>query len=363
MKRRANHEGSVYQLPNGLWRGCTRTPRGRKYASGHTQQEVLTKLRAIANQIDSGESIAPPTRQKLSAFIAQWLAYIKPRVRPNTYESYLDICELHITPSIGTIRLTALTPYDIESALTRAREKKLSARSIAAIRQVLSMALKKAVQWEKLKRNPAESIAAPKRVRSDIHPFDDDEFKAFRDAIKTHHYHALFLIAVTMGLRKGELLGLKWSDIDGDQLHVRRTLQPVGELAPKTESSKRTIRIPKATLAALDSWRIRQKEWRLKAGAQWNDQEYVFTTHIGTPLDRRNVTRWFAKILKDAKIAHHRFHDLRHTCATHLLRSGAKLADVSALLGHSSKAMTLDVYSHAIGSGAEVAAIMDSIVG
>lgn len=289
----------MFQRSDGRWGAALRLAgQSRRYVYATTRDGVQKKLRALLSAQDDGHRITSPTRQKFAAYLRQWLEHMTPRVRPNTLRSYKDVIELHVIPPIGDIRLTALEPYDIERALTRAIEKKLSARTVSYIRQVMFMALKKAVQWEKIKKNPAESISPPKRVRPDIHPLTADELQAFICTITDHEYRALFLLDVTLGLRMGELRGLKWADLEETKgapegarmnptprssrvsdsttdsiIHIRRTLQGKLELPPKTESSKRDLQIPAGVLPVLKEWRVKQLEWRMKAGEKWEDRD------------------------------------------------------------------------------------------
>lgn len=365
MRYRKRGEGCITQRKDGRWQASCRIGNTRKYVYGKTCDEASKKLRAILNAQDAGERIVTPSRMTMATLLARWIDYQRTRVRANTLQSYQKVIDYYIKHQIGSIKLTALTPYDVEHCLSLIH---LSPRSVRYARQVIFMALKKAVHWELVRRNVADTIKGPKRSKPDIHPLNDDELAAFVKILNSGTIvpkvgTPLFLMAVSIGLRKGELLGLKWTDIIDGSITIRRTLQPLGEFDPKTESSRRTILLPAAVSVALDKWRILQLEMRMKAGDRWMDGGYIFTTTIGTALDQRNVSRWLDAILGKVGITHRRFHDLRHTCATQLLRHGARLDDVSKLLGHSSKAMTLDVYSHAIGNGSEVASLMDTIIG
>lgn len=395
MKKRGNREGSIYQRKSdNRWCATIRLKdHGRKYVYGTTRDAAQKALRKLQNDDDNGQHIKTP-KANAGAFLTQWLEHMKDRVRPNTLKSYRDVIECHIRPALGTERLTALTPYHIERVLSTVRDKGLSARTVGYVHAVMRMALRDAERWELVRRNVAALVRAPKREAAEVQPLTDDELKAFLNTLKGHQHEALFLVAVTMGLRKGELLALRWEDLKGvmrgesilgspgdrrgdwtspgldvgisddlPTLCVRRTLQHGQMLPPKTKSSVRDLRIPNGTLEALKAWRTRQLEMRMKAGERWQEHGYVYTTPIGTLLDERNVTREYEAILKAAKIPRHRFHDLRHTCATHLLRNGARIEDVSKMLGHSNTSTTLNVYLHALGGGSEVASIMDRIVG
>jgi integrase len=177
-----------------------------------------------------------------------------------------------------------------------------------------------------------------------------DQARLFLATVVDDRLGALYMLAIATGMRQGELLALRWQDVDldGGRLTIRHTLRlGTRELAePKTERARRTLRLGIDTLSALREHRRRQLEERLAAGRRWVDGDFVFATSIGTPLDSRNVTKAFQRTLARAGLAHQRFHDLRHACATLLLEHGEELGVVSRILGHSQIATTADVYAH-----------------
>ncbi len=198
-------------------------------------------------------------------------------------------------------------------------------------------------------------LATPPRVkREHIMPMSPEQAREFLQAAKGERLEALYTVALTLGLRQGEALGLRWLDVDLDtgQLHVRHALQRVrGKLQlvePKTSRSRRALVMPPSVMTALREHRRRQLKERLAAGPLWQEQDFVFTTTIGTPLDATNVVRRYRAILDRAGLPRMRYHDLRHSCASLLLAQGVELRTIMEILGHSQIATTADIYAHVL---------------
>jgi len=246
----------------------------------------------------------------------------------------------------------------------------LSNTTVGYERTVLRIALGRALKNGRVTRNVATLVDPPARHRQERSPLTTAEVGAFLDSVTSDRLAALYISAVGLGLRQGELLAQPWSnvDFDGGLLTVRHSLQRVdGALRlvePKTAHSRRTVVMPGSVSRALREHRRRQLEERLAAGRRWQDGDYVFTTTAGTPLDGINVTHRFQQNVAAAGLPRQRFHDLRHACATLLLEHGEDLAVVSKLLGHSSLATTADIYSHLTRAMQHRAADrMDAILG
>ena len=200
----------------------------------------------------------------------------------------------------------------------------------------------------------ATLVDPPRVQRREIEPLDPSDARLLLAAVRDNRLEALYSVALSVGLRKGEALGLHWKDIDFETgtLSVRTSLQRIGGrlqlVEPKSSRSRRVIFLPDATVEALRRHRARQQQERLLEGPRWHDTGLVFTTKIGTPFDPRNVTRHFKKILTNAGLPQKRFHDLRHTCASLLLVQGVNPRVVMEVLGHSQISLTMDTYSHVI---------------
>ena len=271
-----------------------------------------------------------------------------------TYLGYEVHVRLHLKPTLGDIRLEQLTPLHVQALLNRKLQDGLSPKSVRYIRGTLRNALNQAVRWGLVSRNAAALVDPPRVERYEIKPFTPDEARSFLSAIRGDRLEALYSVALTMGLRQGEALGLRWREIDLElgYLRVSKQLQRIdGKLQlvdPKTVGSRRTLVLPSSIVAKLRDHRIRQLDERLRAGANWRETDLVFSAMDGGALEGSTVTRSFHARLGAAGIAQRRFHDLRHSCATLLLVQGVSPRVVMDVLGHSEIGMTMNTYSHVI---------------
>lgn len=358
--RRAHGSGSVYQRKDGVWvasidLGYVSGKRKRKYLYASTQDGVVRKMNENLGRLHRGINIAPD-RITVEDYLKQWLEEsVRPSVRIRTFESYRSIVDLHLIPSVGRHQLAKLTPRHVQAMLTEKSRAGLSPRTVAYIRTVLRIALARAERWELVHRNVAELVDPPKQIRTEVKPWSPDEAQRFLEAVSDHRLGALFSVALALGLRKGEALGLRWSDIDLDarRLTIAQQLQRTKDLGliflpPKTDRSRRTIMLPETTILAINRHRRRQIRDQLKAGARWVNSGLVFTTPIGTPLDPGNVNKLFNQLVADAGLRKQRFHDQRHWCASLLLAQGLPAVMVRDLLGHTQLSTTTDLYGHVI---------------
>jgi integrase len=374
LKRRGNGEGSIVKRPDGRWVGMVSIGRGddgkrpRKQMYGRRRKDVQRELNKFLHDRDRG--LPTPTKsQTVDAYLKHWLESTKTAVRPRTWEKFESVCRLHLIPGVGTYRLEKLQPQHVQDLLTRKSAAGLSPQSVRHLRTILGIALNRAMKWSLVGRNVAALTDPPKFDRPQVVPLTPDEVARLRKAAVEHRLQALLELQIGLGLRRGEALGLTWSDVylDTGILRVNQSLQRTQgklQLLPlKTPSSRRTIEIPEIVIKALRKHEYHQKQQRLAAGAEWKDTNLVFTTATGGASEPRNVVRSFKKLLTKAGIPAKRFHDLRHTCATMLLHDGAPVKDVSAILGHARASMTLDIYSHVMpGAGGKAAARMDRLL-
>jgi len=272
-------------------------------------------------------------------------------------------------PLIGHLRLAALTPQAVQAAYAALLHQGLSRRSVEQTHTVLHRALRQAVLWGLMFRNPTEAVTVPRPSRREMQTLTEEEVGRLFQTSRGHRLHALWVLLVTTGLRIGEALGLLWSDVDfaSGRLVVNRALQRqpgVGYVfvEPKTAKSRRTVHLAQGTLASLAEHRRRQREDQLAAGPKWNNSGLVFATPVGRPVDGTWAIKRFHRALEAAGLPRLRLHDLRHTAATHLLRRGVHPKVVQELLGHSTISLTLDTYSHvAPALHAEVAKHMQAM--
>jgi integrase len=347
--RRGNGEGSIYKRQDGRWAATitlARDGRRRTYY-GKTRAAVSAKLKPAAGDLERGILPTGP-RQTLGAFLQQWLEdSVHGRVRATT-EAHYELVVRHVTADLGKIALDRLTPADVEHYLHQKSEH-LSSQTVNHHRAVLRAALNRAVRWGLVHRNAAALASAP-RVESKPSRFlTPVEAGAVLAAFEGDRLEALYRVALALGLRQGEALGLQWDDVDFEhrQLHVRRQLQRlhgVSSLVPvKTDQSRRTLTMPLVVVAALQDHRRRQLDEGIVQGL-------VFCRRDGRPLVNSNVTHAFQERLRRAGLPRLRFHDLRHSCASLLAAQGVPMRVVMEVLGHSTIATTANVYSHVFPS-------------
>lgn len=404
--RRGSGEGTIYQRKDGLWVGALMVGFrldgriDRRKVSAKTRGEVQAKLDALKSRAAGGTLLdAEKERATIKGFLERWLEAIKPTVRLSTWERYDSIMRLHVIPALGAKKLRALRPDDLQrfygAKLTeplrlrpgqKAEKAKtvanLSPMTIRKFHATIHRALSHAVKWGYLTRNVADAAQPPSVALSEMSPPNGADLaklldmaisgaECYRGALERgdspdraaqghgDRLAALWAVAVYSGLRQGELLGLKWEDVDLDTgaLTVRRILSRVRGAAgtepifgePKTKKSRRTVAVPAEAAQTLRMHRVQQSLERLAAGPAWAGYDLVFSTHLGTPLHARNVLRDFKKALARADLPEtFRFHDLRHAHATLMLRAGVPMKIASERLGHSAISITMDLYTHAI---------------
>ena len=263
-----------------------------------------------------------------------------------------------------------LTPQKVQAWLVARAAAGVSARLCQHARVVLRVALQQAVKWDLVARNVAALVDPPRVVKREPQPLNPEQARALLVRSADHRLGALFAVAVALGLRLGEALGLRWEDVDLEAgvLHVRQALQRLrGEIAfvePKSKRSRRSVALPEVVTAALKAHRVRQLEEWMVAGRRWEESGLVFRTCLVTALDPRKVTRAFHKLLVDAGLPRIRLHDLRHTAATLLLAQGVSPRTIMEVLGHSQISLTMDTYSHVLPALLrEAADLMDAVLG
>ena len=366
-KRRGNNEGSIYRRKDGYWVGQygIQSAEGTKtrYIYGKTRAAVAEKLtRALADR--NGGLTYDAGKTTVGAYIERWIEdSVRDTVRQRTYERYEQIVRVHIKPAFGRVKLSALTPAHLRALYKEKLNAGLAPRTVRYIHVTLNKALKQAVADGMIPRNAASSVKAPKPKKEEVRPLDREQVRAFFDAVSGERLEPLYVLAVTAGLRKGELLGLKWEDLDPEAgtLQVRRSLSQArsGRIFEAPKGGKgRSIRLTRRAVSALREHRRRQLEERIKLAGLWQENGLVFPSQVGTPLGERNLSRSFKRHLERAGLPRiFRFHDLRHTCATLLAKQGVNPKFVQELLGHRDVSLTLNVYSHVLPDMGDQAAI------
>jgi integrase len=374
-KRRGNGEGSIYRRESdGIW--CTSVDLGyvngrrkRKVIYGKTRKEVAEKLKVVLRDQQQGLPIVVE-RQTVAQYLARWLAdVVRPSVRPRTYQSYAMHVRLYLTPALGHYQLAKLRPEHVQAMMNQMLEaggkdgQGLSPRTVQYARAVLRRALNQALKWGMVPRNVATLVDPPRSRTPRFTTLTPEQGRMLLDAARGDRLEALYRVALSLGLRQGEALGLRWEDVDlqAGTLRVAVALQRVdGKLQlvePKTDRSRRTLFLPTALVNALKAHRTRQLQERLLAGDRWRDSGLVFTSRIGTPLEPRNVTRAYKALLTRAGLTDIRFHDLRHSCASLLVAQGLHPRVVMETLGHSQISLTMNTYAHVLAEVQREAAL------
>jgi integrase len=354
MARRANGEGSIYQRQDGRWCASISIDHARrKHFLGNTREKVARQLNAALKARDDGQPVITE-RQTMGQFLTSWLEAVRPSIRERTWVRYEQYVRLHATPALGRVPLTRLTPQHLQRLYADRLKAGLSGTSVHHLHAMLHSALDQAMRWTLVPRNVADLVDPPRIQRHDISTLSPDQVRLFLDAAVGDRLETLYVLALTTGMREGEVLGLKWRDVDfaGGAVEVRGSLQRVPSglviAEPKTNRSRRRVGLTDTAVAALRQHRARQAEERLRLGGGWrNDLDLVFVDEVGQPIEATKFLRnSFKPLLKAAGLPAIRFHDLRHSAATLLLGRGIHPKIVSEMLGHSQIAITLDLYSH-----------------
>lgn len=364
-KKRGQNEGSIRKRADGIWEArvtvgiLANGKQHRKSIYGKTRQEVAAKMTDLLNNLQKG-IITNPTEMTLGEWLDFYLPEYKERyVKPTTYVNYSVKVENHIKPAIGHYKLKMLRPDTIQKFINGLVDKGLSPATIEAIYKLLHNALEIAVDDGLIVRNVSQRVKRPKVLKPQINVLTVEQQRIFIEKAKTVYAGELFILALCTGMRQGELLGLKWEDIDFEnkELYVKRSLgitkgeekwQPV-ILSPKTISSARMIPLNRAAVKLLLDVRDKQNLIKRTAKKPYEDNGYVFSTKEGKPLDPRNMQRTFKRICGLAGVEGLHPHCLRHTFATRGAENMIDVRVMQQLLGHSTIKETAETYTHILG--------------
>ena len=325
-------------------------------------RELAKKRRAeLIHELDNGNFIKPG-KTTVAKYLERWLAdYAKPNLSPRSFERYAGVIHQYLIPKMGNILLTQLKPEHIQNHYMSMLSKGLSGSTVRFHHAVVHKALQTAVKWQLLKHNAANSVDVPRPHHNEMQTWDEYEVRRFLEATKASPYYALFHTALFTGMRRSELLGLQWRDIDIQQIHVNRALHHLKDgsyvfTEPKSAKSRRAIALSPSSVLVLAEHKERQEGIRAMIGAPLNQDDLVFSTPEGKPLRPNTVTRVWTTLAVKAGVKRIRLHDARHTHASLMLKQGVHPKIVQERLGHSTIAMTLDIYSHVAPGLQEAAA-------
>ena len=360
--RRLNGEGTIYQRRDGRWCAEVTTGNGGKkclYAA--TAEAVRAKLNATIESIARGQALGDD-RLTVAQHLAVFLDERRTRTRPATMVDYTNVVERHLVPGLGTVRLRKLTAADVQRFLDERRASGLSATMVRHIRTILRMAMRLAVDRDLVVRNVVDSVRGPKAEQTEIVPLTAEETRKLLETARAHPLGAIWFVVATLGLRRGEVLGLRWADLDLEhgKLSVRVQLASVtGDedededgvreaklVEPKSKKAVRDLAMAPAVVEALRARKRAQAADRLRVGV-WHDKSgLIFTAEDGQPLVGASISALHTSLCKAAKVRAVRFHDMRHGAASLMLAAGVDPRTLSEALGHSRVAFTLDTYAH-----------------
>ncbi|WP_053955917.1 tyrosine-type recombinase/integrase [Inediibacterium massiliense] len=339
-----------------------------------SDREAEKELVKFVAKVKSSTYIEP-SKLTLKSFSEKWLIdYAKPKLAPKTIYEYERLLELRIIPALGHLNLSKIKPIHLvefysnlqeEGIRIDGRGKKLSNNTILHYHRFIKNILETAVKWQLISSNPANNVQPPKVKKKEADFYNEEEIKQLITCLENEElkYKVAILVTITAGLRLGELMGLKWNNVDFNTntieiVQANQYIPKNGVFSkdPKTETSKRIISLPNPVIDILKQYKIEQTEKRLQCGDMWTDTEYILTQWNGLPMHPNTPSTWFSKFLKKHELRKITFHQLRHTSATMLINAGLNIKALSARLGHSNTSTTLNIYSHALKSADKVAA-------
>ena len=374
--RGKNREGlDTWRVPKKEWRDETGRRRRTSATVHGTRKDAEVEWARLLLEDTAGAS-APVTDLLCGDYLAQWLEHARTTTAASTFRRYKQIVEKELIPTFGATRLAELKPMEIQSflgrSLARKRKRKsggdLSARTVLHFYRVLKRALAQAVKWGLIQRNPCDLVDPPRVEMVEMQALDEHRLMALLAAVRQTRHYVPVLIAATTGMRLGEILGLKRSDIDLEcrECQVVRSLQQTDEglsfKTPKTRRSRRTVLLPQMAVDALKVHRAQQNEERLLMSAAYQDLDLVFARADGSMWPPMQFSSDFRKLIRRHGF-NIRFHDLRHTHASQLLKAGVPVKVVSERLGHATASITLDIYAHTLpGMQREAVDKLDSML-
>ena len=329
------------------------------------------RLRELLSKVDRGDYVEPSS-ETTADYLKRWLGtYAAANVSPRTMRDYVGIVDRYLVPALGSVPVAKLRPDQIQSMYAELLERGLGGRTVLHVHRLLHQALGHAVKWQILSKNPCQAVDPPRAPRKEMQALDRDKVRRFLDGIAESPYREVFKVDLYTGLRRSELLALKWPQVDTEGATVsiiaglhRLPAQGLVLLPTKTASSRRLVDLPPAAVEVLHDIRARQVLLSSETGLPLDPEGFVFAWPGGDPFDPDAVSRDFHKRVKAVGLDGIRFHDLRHTFASLMLAAGVEPKKVQAALGHSSIMVTMDIYGHLMpGAGKDAAERFAEYVG
>lgn len=369
-------KGHIRRRGKGSWAivlDLGRDSAGKRRQKWHTvrgtKRDAQREMARLLHELNTGAYVEP-TRITVGEYLARWLEdYARAKVAPKTFERYAEIIRLHLVPALGGTPLAKLQPLHVQRCYTEALKNGrkdgvggLSAQTVLHHHRVLREALGHAVRWQLVGRNVADAVQPPRPERTEVQCLDEDAIIRLLDAARGSRLYLPIVLAVSTGMRRGEILGLRWQDVDlnAGVIAVRQAAQQtragISFKPPKTAKGRRVVALLELTVEALQQHKVEQAKERLLLGPGYQDHGLVCAQPDGRPWRPDALTNAFAAFVRNAGLPRVRFHDLRHSHATLLLRQGVHPKVVSERLGHATVGITLDTYSHVLPGMQEEAA-------
>jgi integrase len=368
MPKRSSGQGSIYQRSDGAWEAALMVNGVRKRIRAKSEREANNKLLALQKEVGVVGTLADPGKRTVNDLLDTWLEVVSQTLRPKTIQSYQEICNYYIRPNLGPVRLSKLTPDQIQRTYALLQGKGLT-RATELTHVLLHKALGLAVLWRWLPENPCKRVIRPTYSAPRKEIWELDQVRVFLDGTREHVLHPLYVLALGTGCRIGELLGLKWCDVEltSATISIRRSLSFTKgkwvEGMPKTRAGERVIALPVEAVAALHRQRAQQAEWRLQVGDRWQDHGFVFTNETGRVLYPNHVQHVMRKHCRKLQLPPLSPHGLRHVHASLLLSRNLPITAVSSRLGHANPSITMTTYAHAIKrQDVEAAAVIGDVL-
>ncbi|MEK3744757.1 site-specific integrase [Brevibacillus sp. FSL K6-0770] len=354
MKGHVRKRGSKWCFVLDLGKDETTGKRQQKWFSGFaTKKEAEKAMAEKITEINQGTYIEP-SKEMFSSFLTSWLDNKRMSVRSSTYRNYEWLVNIHILPHLGKYELSKLNPMHIEAfyRMLKRDDSPLSDEVITKIHTIINAVLTRAHERGFVAKNVAKLVDKPRFSKKKMEVWSEKEVLQFLDVAREDRLYIAFFLAITTGMRRGEILGLRWKDIDFEngEISVQQTLSNKGDelQEPKTKSAQRSIALPEQTVAELKKHKRRIAQEKLMARSVYQDNDLVVCTSVGTKVLPRNLIRTYYRLLKKADVPKIRFHDLRHSHATLLLKKGVHPKIAQERLGHANIRITLDTYSHVL---------------